>query len=380
MTSPSDANSLGSVCRHAAMVLSALLALGAISVASAQQPTADAIIARYAEARGGLARIKALRTIMYRGVYTEGTFTLDNAVLSLMRPYYKLVGDPTQPPHDFAEGYDGSAWEFYEKPGVVLRTVGAASAAGRHAVYIDGPLIGYKERGWAVSVVGVSDVGDRKAFRLLVRMADGYEEEELVDTATFLVIAERKSMAIHAFGDKVTSESRLSDYRPVEGVLFAFTDREVEVATGRVLNEMHYKSITANVAFDSAAFSPPVFVRTRLQSWVEQLYAERADSSAVLWSYRDFRVANPTVDTHADVEFIGYQMLKMGDFQTAIALLMRNAGDFPNVATAAFGLGRAYKSAGDTEKARAQFTRALEIDPLYKPARQALDAKKGSPQ
>jgi hypothetical protein len=364
-------------CTAGLLVLA--LTLTGSSLAWPQAPTVDAIVTRYVETRGGLARIQAIRTIMYRGVYTEGSFTLDNAVLSLMRPFYKLVGDPTQPPKDFIEGYDGSTWEFYEKPGVVLRTVGAASAAGRHAIYLEGPLIAYSDRGWVVSLVGVTDVGDRRAYRLLVHMSDGYEEEELVDTATYLIIAERKSMAIHAFGERVTSESRLSDYRPVEGVLFAFTEREVEIATGRVLNEMHYRSITANVAFDSSAFSPPAFVRTPLQSWVEQLFAERTDSSAVLWSYGDFRVAHQSLDTHSAVEFIGYQMLKMGDVQTAIALLARNVRDYPAAASAAFGLGRAYRSAGELERARSQYTRALELDPTYRAAKQALDAIKAPP-
>ncbi len=363
----------GFLCRCAAIVVS--VAFSANDCDAGQTPAADAIIARYVDARGGLPRITAIRTIIYRGVYREGAYTLDDAVLSLMRPYYKLVGDAEKPSRDFAEGYDGSAWEFYADPGIVLRTVGAASAAGRHAVYMDGPLLGHKERGWTVSVKGVTNIGDRKAYRLLVRMADGFEQEEFLDRETWLLIAERKVAAIHAFGRRVASELRFSDFRPVEGVLFPFSAREIEIATGRVLNEMRYTSITVNRALDLAAFSPPVFTRTPLQAFLEHLYAERADVGAVMWSYHDFRGAHPDLNTHEGVEFVGYQMLKMGDVCSAVELLKENAAEYPKAATAAFGLGRAYESAGRLETARAEFRRALTLDPQSKAAKQALEHK-----
>jgi hypothetical protein len=60
-----------------------------------------------------------------------------------------------------------------------------------------------------------------------------------------------------SFGAKVTSESRFSDFRPIAGVLFPFSQKEVEIATGRVLNEMHWSSIEVNPPIDSTAFSPP---------------------------------------------------------------------------------------------------------------------------
>jgi tetratricopeptide (TPR) repeat protein len=102
------------------------------------------------------------------------------------------------------------------------------------------------------------------------------------------------------------------------------------------------------------------------------LYAQRDDASAVMWSYRDFRTAYPAIDTHAASEVAGYQMLKMGQIPSAIALLERNAAEYPRAATSAFGLGRAYRTAGKIDKARAEFQRALTLDPAYKRAADAL--------
>jgi hypothetical protein len=337
-----------------------------------EDPSCDEIIARYAAARGGDARLAAVRTIIYRGTYKEGDVSFP-AALSLMRPYYKLVGDPEKLDTTFAEGYDGSTWELYGDPGLVVRTVGAASAAGRHATSVDGPLIGYRERGWAVVSKGRTPIGDRAAYRLTVHMPDGFEMDEFIDSESWLLIAERKSAPVHAFGQKVLSEERISDYRAVAGVLFPFVHREVEITTGRILNEVTWTSIVVNREIDVSRFSPPVLERTVLRAFLDHLFLERSDPDALLWSYDDFRRSHEDVDTHYGIEFVGYQILKMGDSQSALALLERNAADYPRSASGAYGLGRAYKATGRSADARREFQRALTVDGSYRRAKEALD-------
>ncbi|HET9794278.1 MAG TPA: tetratricopeptide repeat protein, partial [Thermoanaerobaculia bacterium] len=342
------------------------------SLAASTAPTADEIVARYVEARGGAQRLAAIRSVIYRGTYREGTHENDHAAMALMRPYYKLVGDPEKPIGDFAEGYDGSAWEFYGDPGIVLRTVGAASAAARHGVWIDGPLAGYREKGSTIAVLGKEPIAGRDAWRLRLTMRDGYAVEEFIDARTFLEIANRKAAPIHAFGEKVSSETRFSDFRPVEGVLFSFRNEEVEIATGRVLNSMQWREIVVNRPIDAAAFSPPALHRTPLQTLIDQLYQERDDVEAVRWTYADFRQAHPDVDTDGGMEAAGYQMLKMGAGASAIVILSENAAAYPKSTDAAFGLGRAYATTGETAKARAEFERALALDPKNERAKNAL--------
>ena len=191
-----------------------------------------------------------------------------------------------------------------------------------------------------------------------------------------MLIASRKVAPIHAFGPSVASETRFDDFRPVAGVLFPFGSREVEIATGRVLSEGRWTSIVANREIDLDAFSPPVLKRTPLQKLLDHLFLERVDRAAVHWSYGEFRRAYPGVDTDAGVQAIGYQILKMGDIEPAIALLEANARDHPGSSGAAFGLGRAFNTASRAAEARAEFTRALALDPGNKRARPALDALK----
>jgi len=348
--------------------------LSSVALAGPTLPSADEVASRYVEARGGVAKLRALHSIIYRGVYREGEHVSDHAAMALMRPFYKLVGDPEKPNPDFAEGYDGSAWECYGNPGIVLRTVGAASAASRHGLAIDGPLAFFSEKGFTADVGGRERLDGRDVYRVRIHMPDGFEEDDLVDAESWLLVGSRKVAPVHAFGKSVASETRFSDYRPVQGVLYPYRIREVEIATGRVMNEMTWTSITVNAPLDPKVFSPPALERTPLQALLDRLFLEREDVEAVMWSYRDFRRAYPTLDSDFGMQAIGYQILKMGDRNSAVALLEANAAAYPNSSGAAFGLGRAYATAGRTEDARRAFRKAIDLDPKNGRAREALAA------
>jgi hypothetical protein len=284
--------------------------------------TVDDIVNRHVEARGGLERIKAIRTVVYsKGQYREPGFTgSGKAFMALMRPYYKVVSDPEDPTATFREGWDGSAWEWFADPGIVIRTVGPASAAMRHGIDLEGPFVDYRTKGTTIVAGGETVVDGRPCHRLVVTLRDGFVRDYLIDKATFLVVAERQSAPIHATGPSVRSETRVGHYGEVAGVLFPYSYVETEIATGKILSEMRWGSIEVNRDLPLAWFSPPEFRRTPLQRMLEQLYMERTDPQAVLWTYRDFTRAHPDIDAKKGIEFIAFQMRKMGDAAAAAAL------------------------------------------------------------
>jgi hypothetical protein len=350
------------------------------STASAEGQTAalslDEILERHVQALGGRDKIDAIHSVIQHLEYREGSFVIPDAFVARMRPYYKTIGDPKNLKVDVNEGYDGSAWEYYSDPGVVIRTVGAAAAAARHGIEIVDSLVDSKVLGTQVELSGKESFEGKPAYKVHVTLADGFEKDLFVDPDSFLIVGDRRSAKIHAFGEPVRSENRIGDYRAAGGVLFPFAITEIEIATGRELNSNVVQSIEVNKPLDPSFFGPPEFRRTPLQQMLEQLYAERTDPISVMWTYRGFRAANPNMDTRAGVEFIGYQMAKMGDFNGAVALLTANADDYPKSASAEFGLGRAYKAAGDAQNARVHFQKALTIDPGFKKASDGLNALK----
>lgn len=352
-----------------------MFAFAAAPAACAADATldADAIIDRHIEARGGEAALRNIQSLIFNnGLYQEGDYSSDgDSTMMLMRPYYKLVGHPEHDP-GYMEGYDGAAWEWFENPGLTVRTVGAASAAIRHHAEVDGPFLDYKEKGHSIELIGEATIAGNPAYQIRLSMMDGFVSDSFFDQQTFLSLAERQSAPVHAFGAAVTSETRISDYRDVAGVMFPHRYQETNIATDEAMSSMQWESIDANTDIPAAWFSPPEFERSRIQTFMDHLFVQRSDAQAMLWTYQRFRLAYPEEDTRVASEVIGYQALKMGDVSSAITLLERNAADNPDAADSAFGLGRAYATAERLDDARAEFDRALKLEPGHARATRAL--------
>ncbi len=351
-----------------------IVGLLALAPATARvAPTVEEIVQRHVEARGGYDKIRTVHTLVYsEGLYREGDYKgSGNAMMAFGRPYFRIVGNPAKP-GGYMEGYDGAAWEWFADPGIVIRTVGAASGATRRGADFEGMLIDYREKGSTVELREPGELDGKPVHRLLVTLRDGFQRELWIDPESHLVVAEKRTAPIHAYGDPVTSLTRIEDYRSVAGVLFPYRYVEAEIATGKPLSSMQWGKVEVNRELDPAWFSPPAFTRTVYQRFLEHLYVQRTDSAAVMWSYAVFRRAHPEIDTHEGVELIGYQMLKMGEVEQAVVLLEANAQDHAQSASGAFGLGRAYRAAGREDDARAEFQRALELDPGYRKAAEAL--------
>ena len=350
--------------------------------ALAQEPlTIDQIVSRHEQAIGGIEKIHAIDSLVIRGMYHEGgeipsdVPVVARNYMAFKRPFYQVIGDPADPNPDLREGFDGSSWEYYGDPGIVIRTVGAAAAATRHtAEFLHDSLVDYKDKGTRLDLQGSERIGDRDCYRIFVTLSDGFEKYLFVDKETFLILAGRGSAPIHAFGQPVTTEGRFLDYKPVNGVLIPRRTLEVELATGKVLADGRSVIVEANTITDVSIFSPAPRAKTPLQDILEKLYAERADPISVIYSYRLFRRSHPDIDTREGIEFVGYQMAKTKDFAASVELLKANAVDYPASASAQFGVGRALQAAGDNDRAAQAFRKALELDPQFKKATDGLNA------
>lgn len=339
----------------------------------------DQIIDRHIQARGGLERIKAIQNLVYsNGQYQEADYLSDGtASMSLGRPFLKLVGDKNNTnnfPNGFMEGYDGSAWEWFGDPGIVIRTVGEASEAIRHYAGVDGPLVDYKAKGSTARLVGEVELDGHDVYVIELTRRDDFVEQFYINKETFLIDASGGSAPIHAFGDDVISLTRIGDYRAVAGVQIPHRFGSVQLPSGETLSSMQWGKVEANVDLPDDWFSPPKFERNAYQLFIEHMFGQRDDIGAVMWTYHEFRLAYPDVDTSDAAQIAGYQILKMGQIENAIALLEQNARDYPNGANAHFGLGRAYQTAGRMVDARASFERALQLDPEHERAARGLSA------
>lgn len=349
-----------------------------LGAASQPGPTLDAIVNNHIAALGGTVAIAAITSFIERGWYREGSFKIDTFTAQ-MRPFYRVIGDPrTDPLGEIHEGYDGSAWEYYPDPGIVVRTVGEAADAARHAAAFDDALVDHARRGIGLALEAPTIVRGTQEYTIRAVFADGFAEDVFVNPATWMIDAEKRVVPMHAFGKLYTTLDVLSDYRADGGVMRAHRFQEIDEDTGTILTESAVASVEINPPLALPMFSPPVWDRTPLQQMIQRIYDERDEARSVMATYRDFA---PLIDIHSAaagdaVDFVGYQCLKMGHADTAVTLLTQNVEDHPNSARAHFGLGRAYQAAGVLQEAKTQYRLALAIDPKYQKAADALGALK----
>ena len=325
--------------------------------------TAQEIVQRYIAARGGLEKIRAIRTLVFQGPARPNG--RPGRQILRARPFYLSIG---------SEGNDGSPWEAYDSFGLRPRVTDAPGAALRHTAYFDDALIMSLEPGWKIELTGSERIGDRDTYRLRVTYPDGYVTESFVDKASWLVIARRSTAPVHAFGESVTGQALIGDYRPVAGVLFPFSLSESDLATGEPLDAFVWKSIEANVDITPERFSPPPRPDTPIARMVNAVFASRHVPADALGWYHDF-LRNPTtssIDVRAAIESVAYECLKNGAIPTGTMLLEENLQAYPNSATAHFGVGRAYRAAGREADALARFREALRLDPSLQAAKDAI--------
>lgn len=357
-------------------VLSIVAAAACLSSGGATAaPSVDQIVAAHVRALGGMARIAAIHSFVQHGTYHEGDIAAKTYVAQ-MRPFYRVIGGMDAPLKHQHEGYDGSAWEYYPDPGIVVRTVGAAATATRHTSMFDDALVDWRALGTTLEAGGTARLSGKTVYVLHATLADGFREDIYVDPKSWMIAGYARTVPFHAFGQNYATHMEMGDYRREGGVMWAHSAREIDTATGKVLDEGTVESVEINPDLPPAQFSPPVWERTPLQAMIQRLYDERTDAVAVMATYRDFRRAFPDMASGDAVDFVGYQCLKMGETETAVTLLSANVADNPNSARAHFGLGRALDTAGKKELARAQYDRALAIDPNFVRARTARDAQK----
>jgi hypothetical protein len=231
--------------RHSYLAFT-LFAATAAAAATAVR-SADDLIARHLEARGGAARLKAVRTVRFSGTFKSGPSVVQMEILKKRPTFFRV----TLRADDAVDGggFDGAAWELED--GVPRRVDGAAAQTLRQAAEFEEPFIEYRAKGNTVEMAGMRSVDGRECPALRVTLADGLVREYYFDPDTFLIAGDRK----------VSDGARLTlrrDYRRVEGLEVPFGAAERDTDTGGVVSEVHWDRVEVNVPLEDAAFAPQV--------------------------------------------------------------------------------------------------------------------------
>lgn len=238
-------------------LLAAALALGLLPAAPARTQTVDQIIARYLEARGGLARIRAVQTLRF-----TGSMTLDDVraplVLELKRPNRMRTEFEVQG-RKAVRAFDGKqGWAILPVPGLDrprLMPDDEAKEAREQADVDLSPLVDAVAKGYEVELAGREKIEAREAWKLVVRGRDGSVRSLFLDTRTSLAVRiEEKRMLDD--GPPVDFVTVIADYRPLNGLYFPHAI-EVGPRGSPPRQRMTFDKIEVDPPLDDARFAMP---------------------------------------------------------------------------------------------------------------------------
>jgi len=228
------------------------LALLCVLPGAASAQTADEIVAKAIAARGGLAKIRAVRSERVSGQITFGEVSGP-----LERPL-KMHMQFTIQNMTMVRVYDGKSEGWANNPFAGKMNPDAMSEDELKNISeesdFDGPLVDAKAKGNQVELVGKDKFKDKDVWRLKLTTKNGDVRFYLFDADSFLLLkweGKRK-----AEGQEVPVESYFSDYRDVGGLKFYFA-----IDSGSSAEDLNQKirieKIELNAKFNEGEFSKP---------------------------------------------------------------------------------------------------------------------------
>jgi len=220
--------------------------------------TAEELVAKNLEARGGMENIKAIKTLRITGRFQQGGFVarVDRAAIApnLLRQTYTIQG-MTQ-----IQAYDGSSgWQIMPLMGrKEPELLGEDDLRGMvEDADFYGPLVDYRTKDNRIEYLGHDTVDGDDAYRLKVTLANGDIFYYYLDPDTYIEFRIEKMQFVRgAVNESVTN---LGSYKKVANVYFPFS---LEFGSKRQdpsdFARVTIDKIEANVALQPGQFKMPV--------------------------------------------------------------------------------------------------------------------------
>jgi hypothetical protein len=218
--------------RHSTMncaLLSAFLQAGILAGAQLAYPvrtgaqTADELVAKVLQARGGLEKAKAVQSERITGKIYFNAEMYGPFLAEFKRPG-KMHNEVTIKSKTVVRTFNGKDAGWVINPFVGKNSPEPMSAEelmdASNESDFDGPLIDAKAKGNVIELAGTEKVEGRDAYILKVTHKDGTISSYSFDAQTFLLT--KWSGVDNMNGESVMRETFFRDYRDVNGLKFAF--------------------------------------------------------------------------------------------------------------------------------------------------------------
>jgi outer membrane lipoprotein-sorting protein len=227
-----------------------------LPLAAAAQ-TADEIVKKVLDARGGVEKIKAVQSERISGHVSFGQGMEGTFLVELKRPL-KMRAEITIEGQQIIRVYGGksSGWTvnpFAENKGVEPMPVGDLKNITDEADF-DGPLVDYKAKGNQIELAGKEVLDDKPVYRLKLTNKNGDIRSYFFDASSFLLV---KWEGVRKNGDQeIPWESFFSDFRDVQGVKYPFRIDQGSPGT-EIKQTLTAEKIEINPQLDDSRFTMP---------------------------------------------------------------------------------------------------------------------------
>jgi len=242
-------------------VLAAVLCASAAVSAHAQDITAQSLLDKNLEARGGAQALAAIKAIQFNGkMIFPGDFELAYGEIRA-----RGGGDGIEARMEgnvqgltYTQGYDGqTAWRINPFQGRKDPETMSADEARSMAdsSRVAGVLQDARTDGSTITYLGREDFDGTSAYKLKVTQKDGDEFTYLLDPDTYLEIKITESRKVR--GAPQTSETELGDYEKVDGVYFPMSVESWSQGQSNQRQRVIIETAQANPALNPALFAEP---------------------------------------------------------------------------------------------------------------------------
>jgi outer membrane lipoprotein-sorting protein len=208
--------------------------------------TAEELVAKNLEARGGEAKLRAITTIHAVGTRRVGGGQEAKVESWAIAPEnyrgeFSLQGMTAVQAWDGHEAWSISPFGGRREP----QKISAEDAKGLiEAADIAGPLVDYKAKGNKIEYLGTEDIDGTDAHKLRITLKNGDSQVLFLDPDQFLEIRVVNHRMVR--GQEEVSSTDLGEYEKVDGIYFPFE-------SGR----SHLEKVELNTPIDSKIFAFP---------------------------------------------------------------------------------------------------------------------------
>src|SRR5216684_3923952 len=236
-----------------------LLAGMLLQAGAARALTADEVVARNIEARGGAAKLAAVRSLRLTGTasFTFGDNKIDAEWAALQKRPGMVRTEISLQGLTAVDAFDGrDGWEVQPFSGRrdAHRTSADEAKDLQRNAEIGGPLAAAAEKGHRIEYLGTDDLDGTPAHKLRVTRKDGDVQYVFLDPDYFLeirIVTETKVRGV----ERIT-ETDLGGYEQVAGVWFPFSVESGEKGKPRNFR-LTIQRAEPNVEADEALFRFP---------------------------------------------------------------------------------------------------------------------------